>query len=110
MLGDHSDYEAAVLTTECHNMGVKANTRSVTAIPASTGKKVLSPRAGLAQPKPKSLGPPSTIPDCCCDETTFVEPCEEFDSVLYLNPMGTVRKKRQLKRGKPQCVDSPKVT
>ena len=108
--GDYGDYEAAVLITEDRNMRVKANARGVTAISASALKKVLSPRADLARPKRKSLGAPSTVPDWPDDEMTFVEPGEEFDSVLNVNPMGTIRKKRQLKREKPQGVDLPKVT
>ncbi|PUU73083.1 hypothetical protein B9Z19DRAFT_1069268 [Tuber borchii] len=108
--GDYGDYEAAVLITEDRNMRVKANARGVTAISASALKKVLSPRAGLARPKRKSLGAPTTVPDWPDDEMTFMEPGEEFDSVLNVNPIGTVRKKRQLKRGKPQGADLPKVT
>ena len=72
-------------------------------------KKVLSPRAVLARPKRKSLNAPTTVPEWPGDEMTFVEPGEEFDSILNVNPMGTVKKKRQLKRGKPQGADSPKV-
>ena len=110
MVGDYGYYEAAVLITKYRDMRVKANARGVTAISTSALKKGLSPRAGLARPKRKSLGAPTTVPDWPDDEMTFVEPGEEFDPVLNVNPMGTGRKKRQLKRGKPQGVDSPKVT
>ncbi|KAG0126475.1 hypothetical protein HOY82DRAFT_491739 [Tuber indicum] len=108
--GDYGDYEAAVLITEDRTMRVKANARGVTAISASALKKVLSPPAGSARPKRKSLGAPAVAPDWPEDEVAFVEPGGEFDPVLNVHPIGTVRKKRQLKRGKTQGADAPKVT
>jgi rRNA-processing protein FCF1 len=108
--GDYGDYEAAVLITEDRNMRVKANARGVTAISASALKKVLSPPAGSARPERRSLGAPAVAPDWPEDEVAFVEPGGDFDPVLNVHPIGTVRKKRQLKRGKAQGADAPKVT
>ena len=82
MVGDYGYYEAAVLITEYRDMRVKANARGVTGISTSALKKVLSPRAGLARPKGKSLGAPTTIPDRPDGKMTF----EEFNSVLNVNP------------------------
>ncbi|KAG0639286.1 hypothetical protein HOY80DRAFT_886553 [Tuber brumale] len=108
--GDYGDYEAAVLITEDRGMRVKANARGVAAISASALKKVLSPPAGSARPKLKSLGVPAVAPDWPGDEVALVEPGGEFDSVSNVHSIGTVRKKKQLKRGKTQGVGAPKVT
>ncbi|KAG0642781.1 hypothetical protein HOY80DRAFT_1102347 [Tuber brumale] len=81
--GDYGGYEAAVLITEDR---------------------------GSARPKRKLLGSPAVAPDWHEDEVVLMEPSGEFDSVLNVRPISTVRKEGHIMRAEALGVGVPKVT